>query len=154
LFLGSALPNIKAKSQDVSLLRQTLKSPFDLEGFEAFVQPLADKAKFDVQHHLAWACRELGLVDRATEIAKTRILSKLDAEALLKNVAGRMQAQSPSASWVKDGSLALSQLKEELDKLGVEFFLVSGTFLGCEREGSLLGHDKDIDVGVMQGVDI
>lgn len=35
-----------------------------------------------------------------------------------------------------------------LDQKQIPFFLISGTLLGCIREGKLLGHDKDIDVGV------
>jgi hypothetical protein len=31
----------------------------------------------------------------------------------------------------------------------LKFFLVSGTLLGYEREGKLLDHDKDIDIGVI-----
>ncbi len=34
--------------------------------------------------------------------------------------------------------------------LGLEFFLVSGTFLGVVRDGAFIGHDHDIDVGVFE----
>ncbi|WP_197434715.1 tetratricopeptide repeat protein [Agrobacterium vitis] len=43
---------------------------------------------------------------------------------------------------------ALLEIKETLDKAGVEFFLVAGTLLGFVREGNFLGHDKDIDLGI------
>lgn len=43
---------------------------------------------------------------------------------------------------------ALCALKQCFDVAKVDFFLISGTLLGCVREGKLLGHDKDIDVGV------
>ncbi|WP_150538233.1 LicD family protein [Actinobacillus vicugnae] len=43
---------------------------------------------------------------------------------------------------------ALADLKKVLEQKNIPFFLISGTLLGCIREGKLLGHDKDIDVGV------
>ncbi|WP_026313273.1 LicD family protein [Actinobacillus capsulatus] len=48
----------------------------------------------------------------------------------------------------KSASIALADLKKVLDQHKIPFFLISGTLLGCIREGKLLGHDKDIDVGV------
>lgn len=44
---------------------------------------------------------------------------------------------------------ALVALQETLAASGHKAFLVSGTLLGYAREGQLLGHDKDIDVGVI-----
>ena len=49
---------------------------------------------------------------------------------------------------------ALLDLKQALDKSSVEFFLRSGTLLGCIREGDLLEHDKDIDIGVFEQPDL
>lgn len=48
----------------------------------------------------------------------------------------------------KSAAIALSTLKQYLDQANISFFLISGTLLGCIREGKLLSHDKDIDVGV------
>ncbi len=45
---------------------------------------------------------------------------------------------------------ALLDLKQVLDSAGVEFFLRSGTLLGCMREGNFLEHDKDVDIGVFE----
>jgi hypothetical protein len=39
-------------------------------------------------------------------------------------------------------------LKEILNKNRIEFFLVSGTLLGCVRDRKMLKHDKDIDIGI------
>lgn len=44
---------------------------------------------------------------------------------------------------------ALVALQETLASSGHKPFLVSGTLLGYAREGQLLGHDKDIDVGII-----
>lgn len=43
---------------------------------------------------------------------------------------------------------ALADLSEVLEKVGNQMFLVSGTLLGYARNGSVLPHDKDIDVGI------
>ena len=47
---------------------------------------------------------------------------------------------------------ALVDLERVLTGAGIEMFLVSGTLLGCVRENRLLGHDKDIDVGIWDDV--
>ncbi|ULJ65313.1 capZB protein [Wielerella bovis] len=48
----------------------------------------------------------------------------------------------------EDAAIALTAIKKCLDKSEIPFFLISGTLLGCIRENKLLGHDKDIDIGV------
>src|SRR5690606_12395066 len=53
-------------------------------------------------------------------------------------------------SWAEAARRTLLDLRQDLSKAGIDFFLISGTLLGCVREGSILGHDKDIDVGVME----
>lgn len=50
---------------------------------------------------------------------------------------------------VAKASLALADLATLFETHRVPFFLVSGTLLGYAREGQLLKHDKDIDVGVL-----
>jgi len=49
---------------------------------------------------------------------------------------------------VNGASQALSDLNADLGAIGVRPFLVSGTLLGYARNGALLSHDKDVDVGV------
>jgi tetratricopeptide (TPR) repeat protein len=85
--------------------------------------------------------RDLGLHDQSHDIARDRLQKNL----------GRLGFGSKkvvrSESWVSDAEIALHDLKQALDKQGIEFFLVSGTLLGCVREHGIIGHDKDIDVG-------
>lgn len=50
----------------------------------------------------------------------------------------------------KLASKALSDFKKQMDVMRIPFFLISGTLLGCIRENALLGHDKDIDVGIWE----
>ncbi len=44
-------------------------------------------------------------------------------------------------------------MKKVLDGASVEFFLRSGTLLGCIRENNFLEHDKDIDIGLFETID-
>ena len=46
-------------------------------------------------------------------------------------------------------SQALVDLQAALSGVGKRAFLVSGTLLGYAREGQILAHDKDIDVGIV-----
>lgn len=55
-------------------------------------------------------------------------------------------------AWQWQAGLALGQLQEDLQRFNIDIFLVSGTLLGCIREGKILGHDSDLDVGVMPDV--
>ena len=50
---------------------------------------------------------------------------------------------------VEGASTALQDLARTLNNNGHKIFLIAGTLLGYHREGKLLDHDKDIDVGVM-----
>ena len=47
-----------------------------------------------------------------------------------------------------NAAIALKDISEILTQNNIEMFLVSGTFLGCVREGKLLSHDHDVDVGI------
>lgn len=47
---------------------------------------------------------------------------------------------------------ALLDINKVLRDADIDMFLVSGTLLGYAREGRLLGHDKDIDVGIWEDV--
>lgn len=49
----------------------------------------------------------------------------------------------------EQASGALVDLQNALELIGKKAFLVSGTLLGYHREGGLLAHDKDIDVGII-----
>lgn len=61
-------------------------------------------------------------------------------------------ASTPARGQTFDVSLAshaLVELQDLLQGVGQKAFLVSGTLLGYAREGQLLAHDKDIDVGIV-----
>lgn len=64
--------------------------------------------------------------------------------------AGSTEFDVPEKSFdVKKASRALSDLSSMANEKGTPVFLVSGTLLGYVREGQLLSHDKDIDVGIV-----
>lgn len=64
--------------------------------------------------------------------------------------AGRSEFTVPEKSFdLKKASRALSDLSRMAQEKGTPVFLVSGTLLGYVREGQLLSHDKDIDVGIV-----
>lgn len=54
---------------------------------------------------------------------------------------------------VPAASQALADLQRVLDGCRQKAFLVSGTLLGYARDGHLLKHDKDIDVGILRWQD-
>lgn len=46
----------------------------------------------------------------------------------------------------------LLRLKEILDDIGFEFFLVQGTLLGAVRDGTLIDYDKDFDLSTFENL--
>lgn len=70
------------------------------------------------------------------------------ALALCQSIKKVKKANSITSYSDKLASQALNDLRRVLTKHNIPFFLISGTLLGCIREGKLLGHDKDIDIGV------
>lgn len=46
------------------------------------------------------------------------------------------------------GKRGLLAIKKVLDELGIPFMLEAGTILGIYRDGDLLPHDKDVDLGL------
>lgn len=105
------------------------------------------------RNHYLLLLRDLGREQQA--LAELELLMS----QALSRPQGKIQSSVPSGlgeqqKWQTKAGLALAQLKEDLGKEGVNFFLVSGTLLGCIRENKILGHDTDIDVGVMPEVSI
>lgn len=101
-------------------------------------------------------CTELHC--RAQDIAAA--IAAMDGVLQLVGRVGVVQARqvihAPGGNQASDRSFnaaaaaaALADLCAALEPAGMSPFLVSGTLLGCARQGSFLAHDKDIDVGLL-----
>ncbi|PJG86148.1 tetratricopeptide repeat protein [Conservatibacter flavescens] len=98
---------------------------------------------FDIASHLSNAATRAGDTGFALELWRRQYRLGEQVKNLQKSTALKQYTDKKAAA-------ALAALKQCLDHQQVEFFLISGTLLGCIREGKLLGHDKDIDVGVWE----
>jgi hypothetical protein len=154
-YLRQAMSKVGMTRPDITLIRLSLQDSTQLPEFEKLVAELVASRQITESVGLlenAWACREVENFERAIMFAKSLVL--LQATTDYFNVKlGSAEIPNPAGNWIDDAKIALADLKRDLDRFGVEFFLISGTLLGCHREGTLLGHDKDIDVGIMQGPD-
>lgn len=101
----------------------------------------------DSREYLALGAMRVGNYELAKEIWRNSLMQAASA----KNGFGSFNVRSPSYSSNR-AEVALADLNETLKQSNIPMFLVSGTLLGCIREGKLLGHDKDIDVGIWSDV--
>jgi hypothetical protein len=76
-----------------------------------------------------------------------RMLLQRAAKSSSKTVKGGKPNFSPARA-----RTALLDLARVLAENEIPMFLVSGTLLGCIRDGDLLAHDKDIDVGIWEDI--
>lgn len=146
LFAGRA-----AWSNDnLTVLRQTVRTAEDLAAFRAFLAPMfAEQGSTSraALYHDSMICRELGRFDEAEAIARHRFLTSVPLLAF----GGRRVRRKAQASWTQHARTTLLDLNGALQAAGMDMFLISGTLLGCVRENDILGHDKDVDVGVFEG---
>ncbi len=92
------------------------------------------------------ALREKGDLEGATEAYREaiRLWEKKDAPD---------QGALPQHFTQEGGRKALLDAKQRLDDANIPFCLFAGTLLGVVREGDVLAHDKDLDLGVGWDVD-
>ncbi|EAL4711246.1 hypothetical protein DO002_02555 [Campylobacter lari] len=100
-------------------------------------QDYSQKEQAIINKHLITAFKKNHDYIRAKEYIKKSI-SQYPSEIMNKK--NKMVKQ--------DAIDALRDIKIVLNNAGIDFFLVSGTFLGCIREGDFMGHDYDIDIGI------
>lgn len=81
-------------------------------------------------------------------IAQVAVPEKL-AEFKAERETRELDAEAPAKFDPIEASQALVALQQTLEPVGQKAFLVSGTLLGYAREGQLLAHDKDVDVGII-----
>lgn len=134
-------------TEDIKALRQTVVDDAGLEDFRAFLGPyfsFAGVRSRAALYHYSMACRDLGHYAQAELAIRQRYVT---AARLVPF--GHWPPPVEKKTWVPDARTTLADLKAVMEAAGVEFFLISGTLLGAVRERDILGHDKDIDVGVM-----
>lgn len=127
------LANLVENDEDFTEYLSLLDKFYDLENLP-----------YDIANHVTHAAYMGGCVDYAHNLWRKQYLQNKrfsTSNSKQKQISNKKYSQ-------KDASKALQDLKHCLNKNQIEFFLISGTLLGCIREGALLGHDKDIDIGV------
>jgi tetratricopeptide (TPR) repeat protein len=101
----------------------------------------------DVNEYLASGALRCGDYEAARQIWRETL------HGVAKGKGGFAAAKPGRVNYSSDrAEIALADLKRVLVAAGIPMFLVSGTLLGCIREGRHLGHDKDIDVGIWDDV--
>ena len=101
----------------------------------------------DAREYLALGAMRVGNYDLARDIWGKSLL----AAGKRAGGFGKLNVRKPSYSSNR-AETTLSDLNTTLRAAKIDMFLVSGTLLGCVRENKLLGHDKDIDVGIWSDV--
>lgn len=111
---------------------------------DALVEP--DPAALEPRlQNLATAAARAGLLDSAVDLYAQAALLRLDGVNPGRRV--REKRLAGKGAWS-----AVDDVAEVLDGAGVPYFLAAGTALGMVRAQGPLGHDSDIDVGVMEDV--
>lgn len=131
-------------------LSNLVDSKTDFERFhDLFVQAYPDYNQRPLTYDLACHLTNAAARAKNTEFVlqfwrgQYRLLRQTPAAKPAKRSAGRRYSDTKAEKALKD-------LKHYLNQAQISFFLISGTLLGCIREGKLLGHDKDIDIGVWE----
>lgn len=102
----------------------------------------------DIYEYVALAALRGGNASLAKSVWRQSLFEAISLEEPFKG----LNVRTPSYS-SKRAEKALIDLNNFFHANNIEMFLVSGTLLGCIRENALLGHDKDIDVGVWDACD-
>ncbi len=138
------------RDQGLQPLRRTLKTKEDLEWFFAYVAPLFSgrlPTSMNALLQYSTAARDFGRADHALMAIRRRFIN-----GVAQRPPAPTEPEARKGNWMPLARTALLTLKREMAEVGEEFFLISGTLLGCVREKKILGHDKDIDVGVSSTV--
>lgn len=132
--------------RQLASLRKTVTGTAALQQFKDLLLPSFAFNGYRALHalfHYSIAARDLGHHQEALLAIQRRFI----IGSRIMRFGERNKSQR--RDWTNAARHALLDLRHDLSAAGVDFFLISGTLLGCVREGGILGHDKDIDVGVM-----
>lgn len=144
------LPARPLTDRQIASLRKTVNGPEALRQFKDILLPSFAFNGYRALHslfHYSIAARDLDQHEEALYAIQRRFII---GSRILKPAERKKPFRE---DWTDAARRALLDLREDLSAAGVEFFLISGTLLGCVREGGILGHDKDVDVGVMDHYD-
>ena len=112
--------------------------------------PLAEKVKIAIARNL---CRSGDLAQSILQLDTAIHAHKINGRTLEDLESSDMAIEGPRKKKagfnVNRAAHTLSDLARVVERSGEKLFLVSGTLLGYEREGKIMDHDKDIDVGVI-----
>ena len=139
-------PTRPLTDRQLASLRKTVNGPEALRQFKDLLLPSFAFNGYRALHslfHYSIAARDLDQHEEALYAIQRRFII---GSRILKPAERKKPFRE---DWTDAARRALLDLREDLSAAGVEFFLISGTLLGCVREGGILGHDKDVDVGVM-----
>lgn len=155
---ANAARNAKASSvvQSLELLRAScLETGGHHDQAIDILRPLdkgsrAEQVKIAVSRNL---CRSGDLAQSIAQLDTALHAHKINGHTLddleSSDVAIEGPRKKKGAFDVNRAAQTLSDLARVVEKSGEKLFLVSGTLLGYEREGKIMDHDKDIDVGVI-----
>lgn len=126
-------------------LSNLVESPSDYIRFENHIEKVRKEKDF-LKKDLLFSQR----VNAALRAGLSEIALSLAEEQKQEKIVKKIPTSKSTSAFFSDrlARRALKDLKYILESNNIPFFLISGTLLGCIREGKLLGHDKDIDVGV------
>lgn len=158
--LGRSYALIRQQIPTATLSQVTLRSRLALYASHCFIKGSDYAAAIEhAQHATTPEDRIMGAVDVAKAYCHAGDLSQSIAwlDKLIGMVVERQSALdheevNPAQKKPFDpveAAHALVDLQTVLAAVGQRPFLVSGTLLGFAREGQLLAHDKDIDVGII-----
>jgi len=131
------------------MLRNTMQTEADIAEYEEVAAPsfVAKKREgLHALHYYSMIQRDFGLHGPAQRTMRERFLRAT------RNLAFGSQPKVQSETWAREAAVALADIHADLQAAGIEMFLISGVFLGAYRENTILGHDRDLDVGVDERV--
>jgi len=122
-----------------------IDSPEHYEEFRALWRdsPKVANSKPSLIRAAARAAGLAGAHDECRALLRKNIIRNIGSAPPKKRV-----ITDDAGAFISDASVALRDLYAAFGEHGTSLFLISGTLLGLVREGTIIGWDKDIDVGV------
>ncbi|WP_131004233.1 hypothetical protein [Hansschlegelia quercus] len=146
------VPAASRKGSFFRVLRECVRSRGEIPLFEAIAAPSfvsKDLTLSTSMNNYSILLREMGDARAGIAVARERFMKARRAFKF-----GRLSKPVEKPGWVDEAKACLADLKAHFAQGGVSFFLISGVFLGAVRDQAIIGHDKDIDVGVDETVSV